>query len=116
MNEIVNIEKYLLKAKVIEKDFYDKYENYRTACEWFDTFKHKFQKTGIKNWNNDVFIATNIPDGETTKINKDKMRETSVYIINGETGELEEINALDFYQQFEYKTPRKAYVQVKEKK
>ena len=115
-NEIVNVEQYLLKKKVIEKEFFDKYEQYKTLKEWFDTFKYKFQQTGLRKWENDVFTCTAIGESTTTKMDEARLKNTNIYIVNGETGELEEMNAYDFMQQFKIKTPKKGYVQVKEKK
>lgn len=62
-NEIVNVEEYLLQNKIIEQDFYDKYEQKKTLDDWWDTIKYKFSQTPFYKWENDIFTMTKVGEG-----------------------------------------------------
>lgn len=115
MNELITkefIEKGVTTDEVLEKIEQQKYLN-----EWFDTFKYLFkdycEKYGFTKWETDYFVMNYISETLSQKVDTKRMKETTIYIANAETGELEEVNAYDY---FSYKSPVKAHVTFKEKK
>lgn len=115
MNELITkefIEKGVTTDEVLEKIEQQKYLN-----EWFDTFKYLFkdycEKYGFTKWETDYFVMNYINETLSQKVDTKRMKETTIYIANAETGELEEVNA---YGYFSYKSPVKAHVTFKEKK
>jgi len=114
----------LIQTKINEviktdEEFYQHYENLKTEIEWFDTIKYKFKEIvepyvaeGCNfSWKNDVFGLQLIKpfQKKTKEIDKDRMKATNIMIVNAESGELEEVNAYDYFATKE-KNPTKPYV------
>lgn len=115
MNDLVT--KEMLQVGTVSDEVLDKLEEYKTLNEWFDTFKFEFKKAceeyGIKKWETDYFLMNYVGESKTLKVDTKKMQNESVYIVNAETGELEEVNA---YEYFTKSARNKAHVTYKEKK
>lgn len=84
-----------------------------------ETFKFQLKKAmlenGIKKWETDYYDFTLIPDGQTSSVDKDRMREEVVWVVDEQTGELEPVNALEYYDRFRKLSPRKGYIKIREK-
>lgn len=115
MNELITRE--MVETGVASDYVLNKIEEYKTAVEWMDTFKYEFQKfceeNGLKKWETDYFNMNYIGLTFQNRVNTNKMKNSSIYVIDGETGELVEVNAYDY---FLTKSPMKAHVTYKEKK
>lgn len=115
MNEVIT--KDMVEHGIVPEVIFDKLEEYKTALEWMDTFKYKFQKfceeNGFTKWETDYFMMNYIGETESVRVDTQRMKTTPVYVLNAETGELEEVNA---YEYFTKKSKVKAHVTYKEKK
>ena len=115
MNELVTLE-HIQKGIATEVVF-DLVEDYKTAEERMAMLKTELQKLfeqyGIKGWETDCFKFTYIGEAESAKVDTKRMKDTNIYIMNGSTGELEEVNAYEFFSK---KSIVKAHVTYKEKK
>lgn len=111
------ITREMIDVGFVTDEILDKIEEYKASQEWMETFKYEFQKfcnvQGYNKWETDYFILNYI--GETTSVRVDtkRMKETNVYILNALTGELEEVNAYDYFTK---KSIVKPHVTYKEKK
>lgn len=94
-------------------------ENYKTAKEQFEMFRFQLQKLmeeyGIKKWDSPYYTFSYVPEGTTKAIDTERLMNESVFIVNSSTGELEQMNALEYYDRFKKEQPRKAHVRIKEK-
>lgn len=117
MNEIT---KEMLELNVVPDYIYDKIEEYKSAIDWMETFKYQLKKAmeenGINKFDTDYYLFNLIAEGETTKMDKDAMSNELVTYVDGDTGELKTMSALDYYERFKIKTPRASYLKMKEKK
>lgn len=115
MNEVIT--KDMVEHGIVPEAIFDKLEEYKTALEWMDTFKYKFQKfceeNGFTKWETDYFMMNYIGETESVRVDTSRMKTTPVYVLNAETGELEEVNAYEFFTK---KSKVKAHVTYKEKK
>lgn len=107
----------MLEGGYVPEIIFDKLEEYKSAVEWFETFKYQFKKLcdkhGIKKWETDYFMMNYIPEGISLKVDTKRMKETNIYVLNAETGELEEVNAYEYFKTVSFV---KAHVTYKEKK
>lgn len=114
MNEITEI---LERNGIVTKETFDKIEEYKTAVEWMDTFKYilkaAMKKYNIKKWDSDDYIFSLIPDGTQKRVDTERIKNTMIYIPNAETGELEEVNAYEFFCKNVFV---KEHITVREKK
>lgn len=103
MNELTKIEK--LNALLTEQ-VADMIEEYLTINDKIDTFKFQvkelMKENGIKKWETDLFTFTFKDGFVSRRADTAKLKETSVYITNAETGELEEVNAYDYFSKPSY--------------
>ena len=115
MNELIT--KEMVDGGYVPEVIFDKLEEYKTAVDWFETFKYQFRKiceeTGINKWETDYFLLNYIADGVSSRVDTKRMKETNIYVLNGDTGELDEVNA---YEYFKTTNSVKAHVTYKEKK
>lgn len=115
MNEIIT--KEMVDGGYVPEVIFDKLEDYKTAIEWMETFKYQFKKFceehGVKKWETDYFMLNYIGDGISQKVDTKRMKETNIYVLNAETGELEEVNAYEYFKTVSFV---KAHVTYKEKK
>ena len=115
MNEVIT--KEMLEGGLVPDVIFDKLEEYKTAIEWMETFKYQFKKfceeQGYNKWETDYFIMNYIGETTSARVDTKLMKSTNIYIVNAETGELEEVNAYDY---FSTRSIVKAHVTYKEKK
>lgn len=115
MNEIIT--KEMVEHGIVPEVIFDKLEEYKTAIEWMDTFKFQFQKfceeQGFNKWETDYFLLNYIGESTSTKVDTKRMKNENIYIIDAVTGEMEEVNA---YEYFSKKSIVKPHVTYKEKK
>jgi hypothetical protein len=114
MNEI---EKFNTEIIHLDDEIYDRYERMKADIEWWDSIKYQFKKfakeTGISKWTTDRWVMNYITPKMGIGLDTEKMKESTIWITNAETGELDEVNAYDYFAT--KKTFRSPYVQVKEK-
>ena len=115
MNEIITRE--MLDLGVVTDEILDKYEQYRESCEWMETFKFQFKKfceeQGYSKWETDYFFMNYVAETTSVRVDTQRMKETDIYIADALTGELEEVNAYEFFCK---KSVVKPHVTFKEKK
>lgn len=115
MNELVTRE--MLVQGVASEQVFDLVEEYKTANEKMKTLKYQFQKLceelGLTKWETDYFYMNYIDETTSTKVDVERMKSTDIYITDALTGELEEVNAYEFFTK---KSVTKAHVTYKEKK
>lgn len=115
MNELIT--KEFIEKGVTTDEVLEKIEQKKYIDEWFDTFKYLFktycEDNGITKWETNYFTMNYIDETMAQKIDIKKMKETDIYVANAETGEMEKVNAYEF---FSYRSPVKAHVTFKEKK
>ena len=115
LNELVT--KEMLEGGYVPEVIFDKLEEYKSAIEWFDTFKFQVRKAmeenGVKKWSTDYFTFDYINETESAKVDTKRMKETNIYVMDALSGELEEVNAYEFFTK---KSVVKAHVTYKEKK
>lgn len=115
MNELIT--KEFIENGVTTDEVLEKFELKRYVDEWFDTFKYLFktfcEENGFTKWETDYFTMNYIGETMAQKIDIKKMKETDIYVANADTGEMEQVNAYEF---FCYRSPVKAHVTFKEKK
>lgn len=83
LNENEYAERRLVKAGAIDQDTYEILEMFLYYQEQFETFRFKLEKAmrenGIKQWNNDYFVAT-VKDGTVqTRVDTNKLKEDGLY-------------------------------------
>ena len=117
MNEIVSVEAELKALKIIDDDFEDRYARMKADIDWFESVKYQFLKLGFTGtWTTDEFQMSIVRGAKGKVADTDAMKKTQIYIVNGETGELENVNLYDYVQTFKKETTKKDYVMVKERK
>lgn len=106
----------MLNLGVVSDQILDKVEEYKTAVEWMETFKYEFKKFcedhGYSKWETDYFLMNYINETTSVRIDTKRMKETEIYVADALTGELEEVNAYEFFAK---KTTVKPHVTFKEK-
>lgn len=114
MNEIIT--KEMVEGGYVPEVIFDKLEDYKTAVEWFETFKFQVRKLmeqyGIKKWETDYFVMDYIEEHTSPKIDTKRMKETWFSIVD-ENGEVSKVNA---YEYFKTTNKVKAHTSYKEKK
>lgn len=115
MNELVTLEQ--VQLGIVTDEVLDIAEDYKTAAERMETLKFQFkqlaEKTGIKKWETDYFVMTYVAETESVRVDTKRLKNEYVYVVNGDSGELEEVNAYDYFKTSSIKS---AYVNYKEKK
>ena len=115
MNELIT--KEMLEGGYVPEVIFDKLEEYKTAVEWFETFKYQFKKFceehGYSKWETDYFFMNYVGETVSTRVDTQRMKETDIYITDALTGELNEVNAYEFFSK---KSVVKPHVTYKEKK
>lgn len=115
MNEVIT--KDMVEGGYVPEIIFDKLENYKTAIEWMETFKFLFkqfcEETGTKSWETDYFLMNYIAETESARVDTKRMKETNIYVMDAVSGELEEVNAYEFFTK---KSVVKAHVSYKEKR
>lgn len=113
-NEVVkHFEQDVVK---LDDEFYEKYEQYLALKDWFETVKFEFGKfadqSGINKWTTDRFTMSYIVSKPAKGIDTERMKKESIMVVNASTGEMEEVNAYEYFCT-KY-TKRKPYVMAKE--
>lgn len=115
MNELIT--KEMLEGGYVPEIIFDKLEEYKSAVEWFETFKFQFKKFcedhGYSKWETDYFFMNYVGETVSTRVDTQRMKETDIYITDALTGELNEVNAYEFFSK---KSVVKPHVTYKEKK
>lgn len=115
MNELVTLEQ--VQTGTASEEVFDLVEELKTAQDRMETLKYQFQqiaeRTGIKKWETDYFTLTYVEETKSVRVDSGRMKDTLIYIVNAQSGELEEVNAYDYFSK---KSPVKAHVVYKEKK
>lgn len=115
MNEIIT--KEMLDVGFVTDEILDKVEEYKTAVEWMETFKYEFQKFceehNYNKWETDYFMMNYVQETTSVRVDTKRMKETNIYVLDALTGELDEVNA---YEYFTKKSLVKPHVTYKEKK
>lgn len=114
MNEIQKWENEIIH---LNDEIYERYERMKADIEWFETLKFQFKKfaeeTGISKWETDRWIMNYINPKPSRGIDTQRMKDEKIMVINAETGELDEVNAYEYFKtKWTFKSP---YVQAKEK-
>jgi len=114
MNELIT--KEMLEGGYVPDAIFDKLEEYKSAVDWFDTFKFQarvaMEKNNIKKWETDYFVMDYIDEHKSPKIDTKRMKETWFDIVDS-NGEVTKVNAYDFFVK---QTNVKAHTSYKEKK
>ena len=114
MNELVT--KEMLEGGYVPEAIFDKLEEYKSAVEWFDTFKFQVRKAmeqnGIKKWSTDYFDMDFIEEHNSPRVDTKRMKETWFDIVDS-NGEVSRVNAYDYFVK---NAKVKAHVSYKEKK
>ena len=114
MNELIT--KEMLEGGYVPDVIFDKLEEYKTAVEWFETFKFQarvaMEKNNVKKWETDYFVMDYIDEHKSPKIDTKRMKETWFDIVDS-NGEVTKVNAYDFFVK---QTNVKAHTSYKEKK
>lgn len=114
MNELVT--KEMLEGGYVPEVIFDKLEEYKSAVEWFDTFKFQVRKAmeqnGIKKWSTDYFDMDFIEEHNSPRVDTKRMKETFFDIVDA-NGEVTRVNAYDYFVK---NAKVKAHVSYKEKK
>ena len=115
MNELIT--KEMLEGGYVPEVIFDKLEEYKSAVEWFETFKYQFKKFceehGYSKWETDYFFMNYVGETTSVRVDTQRMKETNIYITDALTGELNEVNAYEFFSK---KSVVKPHVTYKEKK
>lgn len=111
------ITKEMLEHSVVPEEVFDKIEEYRTAIQWMEMFKFELAKAmkenGIKKFEADDYIFSYIDETIQKRTDTERMKNESVYVLNAETGELDEVNAYDYFIK---NVKVKEHMSVREKK
>ena len=114
MNELIT--KEMLEGGYVPDVIFDKIEEYKTAVEWFETFKFQarvaMEQNHVKKWETDYFVMDYIDEHKSPKIDTKRMKETWFDIVDS-NGEVTKVNAYDFFVK---QTNVKAHTSYKEKK
>ena len=114
MNEVIT--KEMLTGGYVPEVIFDKLEEYKTAVEWFDTFKFQVRKAmeqnGVKKWSTDLFDFDYIEEHMSPRVDTKRMKETFFDIVDA-NGEVTRVNAYDYFVK---NAKVKAHVSYKEKR
>lgn len=114
MNEIIT--KEMIEGGYVPEVIFDKLEEYKSAVEWFDTFKFQVRKAmeqnGVKKWSTDLFDFDYIEEHMSPRVDTKRMKETFFDIVDA-NGEVIRVNAYDYFVK---NTKVKAHVSYKEKR
>lgn len=114
MNEVIT--KEMIEGGYVPEVIFDKLEEYKTAVEWFDTFKFQVRKAmeqnGVKKWSTDLFDFDYIEEHMSPRVDTKRMKETFFDIVNA-NGEVTRVNAYDYFVK---NAKVKAHVSYKEKR
>lgn len=114
MNELIT--KEMLEGGYVPEVIFDKLEEYKSAAEWFDTFKFQVRKAmeqnHVKKWETDYFVMDYIDEHKSPKIDTKRMKETWFDIVDS-NGEVTKVNAYEFFVK---QSKVKAHTSYKEKK
>ena len=114
MNELIT--KEMLEGGYVPEIIFDKLEEYKSAVEWFETFKFQARKSmeenNIKKWETDYFVMDYIEEHNSPRIDTKRMKETWFDIVDS-NGEVTKVNAYEFFSK---KSVVKPHVTYKEKK
>lgn len=115
MNELITRE--MVEVGCVSDEILDMVEEYRTLQERMETFKFEFKRfceeNGFNKWETDYFTMNYIGETDSVRVDTKKMKSTDIFIADALTGEMEKVNAYEF---FSYRSPVKAHVTFKEKK
>lgn len=115
MSNIVT--KEMLEHSVVPEEVFDKIEEYKSAIQWMEMFKFELAKVmkenGIKKFEADDYIFSFIDETIQRRTDTERMKNESVYVVNAETGELDEVNAYDYFVK---NVTVKEHMSVREKK
>lgn len=105
------------KEQYLTDEFYERYERMKTDQEWWETMKYQFKEickeTGTNKLETDVFTWNYIVPRGSKTLDKDRMKNEDIYVLNAETGELESVNAYDYFcTKWSFRSP---YVSEREK-
>lgn len=94
-------------------------EQYLAINEQVDMFKYQvkeaMKQNGIKKWETDLFTF-NLREGFVSKrVDTSAMKDTNIMIANADTGELEEVNAYEYFAKSSY-TNESLTMKIKEDK
>lgn len=112
------IQKWETDVIKLTDEAYERYERMLADIEWFDTLKYKFKEfakeTGISKWVTDAWTMNYIVTKPGKRIDTDRMKKENIMVVNAETGEIEEVNAYDYFcTKYTVSSP---YVKVSENK
>lgn len=114
LNEVIT--KEMIEGGYVPEVIFDKLEEYKSAMEWFDTFKFQVRKAmeqnGIKKWSTDYFDMDYIEEHNSPRVDTKRMKETFFDIVDS-NGEVTRVNAYDYFVK---NAKVKAHVTYKEKK
>ena len=115
MNELVTVEQ--IRQGIASEEVFEIAEDWKTANDRMDVLKFQFkqlaEKTGIKKWETDYFTMVYVAETTSVKVDTKRLKNENIMILNAETGELEELNA---YEYFKTSSKVSAHVTYKEKK
>ena len=98
MNELIT--KEMLEGGYVPEVIFDKLEEYKTAVEWFETFKFQarvaMEQNHVKKWETDYFVMDYIDEHKSPKIDTKRMKETWFDIVDS-NGEVTKVNAYEFF-------------------
>lgn len=105
------------KNQYLTTEFYERYERMKTDLEWWETVKYQFRElckdTGITKLETDVFTWNYIVPKGTKTIDKERMKNETIMVVDAESGELTEVNAYDYFcTKWQFRSP---YVSEREK-
>ena len=114
LNEVIT--KEMIEGGYVPEVIFDKLEEYKSAVEWFDTFKFQVRKAmeqnGVKKWSTDLFDFDYIEEHMSPRVDTKRMKETFFDIVDA-NGEVTRVNAYDYFVK---NAKVKAHVSYKEKR
>ena len=115
MNEL--IKKWEADVVKLTDESFERYQRMLADIEWFETVKYQFKEfakqTGITKWVTDGWEMDCITPKSSKGIDTERMKKETILVVNAETGELEEVNAYDYFATKH--TERSPYVKTREK-
>jgi len=120
MNEIVETKaKEIIK---VDEDYDNKYETMLMLEDWWKEEKHKYRTVALPYTNPGENTTVKIDrytfqlvypkDKLTYTIDTDRMKRETIQVVNGETGEVADVNAYDYFCTKPI-LPKEPYVKVK---
>ena len=115
MNELQRWENEVIH---LNEEIYERYERMKADEEWFDTLKFQFkqfaEKSGVTKWETERWVMDYIkPDKPEVRADTERMKNSDIEIVNAETGEVEKVNAYEYF--CKKGKPKAPYVKCKEK-